>query len=92
MTTASKENEEPENQPMIKAPVPESKYILKYPSSFIFENEIQKTKIPIPFLDLINNKEFKRYNSKMLQPEPTSHSTNSVNLQDEKLSFILGPC
>jgi hypothetical protein len=27
----------------------------------------------------------------MLQPEPLSHSTNSVNLQDEKPVVILGP-
>jgi hypothetical protein len=55
VTTTSKENEEPNNQPMIKAPVPEIKEILKSPSSFSFENEIQKIKIPIPFLELIKN-------------------------------------
>jgi hypothetical protein len=27
----------------------------------------------------------------MLQPKPTSHSTDSVNLQDEKPTVILGP-
>jgi hypothetical protein len=27
----------------------------------------------------------------MLQPEPSSHSTDSVNLQDEKPAVILGP-
>jgi hypothetical protein len=91
VTTDSKENEEPNNQPVIKAPIPEIKEILKSPSSFSFENEIQKIKIPIPFLELIKNEEFKRYLSKMLQPEPTSHSTNSVNLQDEKPTIILGP-
>jgi hypothetical protein len=40
---------------------------------------------------LIKNEEFKRYLSKMLQPEPTSHSIDSVNLQDEKPTIILGP-
>jgi hypothetical protein len=57
---------------------------LKSPSSFSFESEIQKIKIPVPFLELINNEEFKRYLSKMQQLEPSSNSTNSVNLQDEK--------
>jgi hypothetical protein len=91
VTTTSKENEEQNNQPVIKAHVPEIKEILKSPSSFSFENEIQKIKIPVPFLELIKNEEFKRYLSKMLQPEPTSHSTDSVNLQDEKPTVILGP-
>jgi hypothetical protein len=81
MTTTSKENEEQNNQPLINAPVPEIKEILKSPSSFSFENEIKKIKIPVPFLELIKNEEFKRYLSKMLQPEPTSHSTDSMNLQ-----------
>ena len=40
MNTTSKENEEPNNQPMIKAHIPEIKEILKSPSSFSFENEI----------------------------------------------------
>jgi hypothetical protein len=91
VTTTSKENEEPENQPVIKAPIPEIKYILKSPYSFRFENEIHKIKIPIPLLELIENEEFKRYISKMMQPEPTSHSIDSVNLQDEKPTVILGP-
>jgi hypothetical protein len=66
------------------------KEILKPPSSFSFENEIQKIKIPVPFLELVKNEDFKRYLSKMLQPEPSSHPTDSVNLQDEKPIVILG--
>jgi hypothetical protein len=27
----------------------------------------------------------------MLQPEPSSHSTDSINLQDENPAVILGP-
>ena len=77
-------------QTMIKALVPEIKEILKSPSSFSFENEIQKIKIPVPFLELMKNEEFKRYLSKMLQPESSSNSTDSVNLQDEKPTIILG--
>jgi hypothetical protein len=40
---------------MIKAPIIEIIEILKSLSSFIFENEIQKIEIPIPFLELIKN-------------------------------------
>ena len=75
---------------MVNIPTLEVKDILKPPSFFIFENEIQKIKIPIPFLELVENEDFTRYLSKMLQPEPTSYPTDSVNLQDEKLVVILG--
>jgi hypothetical protein len=47
-------------------------------------------KIPVHFLELINNEEFKKYLSKMLQPESSSNATDSINLQDEKLAMILG--
>jgi hypothetical protein len=74
---------------MVKIPIPEVKEILKPTSSFSFENEIQKIIIPVPFFELVKIEDFKRYLSKVLQPEPSSHSTNSVNLQDEKLAVIL---
>jgi hypothetical protein len=90
MVYSSKEKEEQNSQIVIKTPVLEIKEIMKYPSSFSFENEIQKIKIPVPFLELIKNEEFKKYLSKMLQPESSSNSTNSVNLQDEKPTVILG--
>jgi hypothetical protein len=76
---------------LVKNPTLEVKEILKSPSSFNFKSEIQKIKIPVPFLELIKNEEFKRYLSKILQPEPSSNSTESVNLQDEKTTTILGP-
>jgi hypothetical protein len=56
---SSKEKEEQNSQTMIKTHVPKIKEIMKSPSSFRFENEIQKIKIPVPFLDLIKNEEFK---------------------------------
>jgi hypothetical protein len=62
---------------------------LKSPSSFRFENEIQKIKIPVPLLDLIKNEEFKKYISKMPQPEYSSNSTDLV--EDGKPTVILGP-
>jgi hypothetical protein len=76
---------------LAKIPTLEVKEILKSTSFFCFENEIQKIKIHVPFLELIKNEEFKRYISKMLQPEPSSNSIDSINLQDEKPTFILGP-
>ena len=76
---------------MVKCPTPKVKEILKPFSSFSFENEIQKIKILVPFLELVKNEDFKRYLSKMLQPEPSSYPTYSINLQDEKPTVILGP-
>jgi hypothetical protein len=42
-------------------------------------------------LELIKNEEFKKYLSKMLQPEASPSATDSVNLQYEKPSVMLGP-
>jgi ribonuclease HI len=86
-----KEKEAQSPQEVVKSPIPEVKDILNPPSSFIFENEIQKIKIIVPFLELVKNEDFKRYLSKMLQPEPSSHPTDLVNLQNEKPVVILGP-
>jgi hypothetical protein len=62
----NKEKEAQNPQAMVKIPSPEVKEILKPPSSFSFENEIQKIKIPVPFLELIKNEKFKGYLSKIL--------------------------
>jgi hypothetical protein len=68
-----KGNAEQNNQPMIRAPFLEVKQILKYPSYFKFESEIQKIKIPVPFLELIKNEDFQKSISKMLQYDFYSH-------------------
>jgi hypothetical protein len=39
----------------------------------------------------MKNEDFKKSISKMLHPKSSSQSTDSVNLQDEKLAVILGP-
>lgn len=91
MTVSSKEKDSQRTQVMIINPFPETKEILKPSSSFSFENEIQKIKIHVHFLELIKNEEFKKYLSKMLQPESSPNATDSTNLQDEKLAVILGP-
>jgi ribonuclease HI len=76
---------------VVKSSVPEVKEVLKPLSSFIFEHEIQKIRIPVPLSELVKHEDFKRSLSKLLQSEPSSHSTDSVNLQDEKPTIILGP-
>jgi len=91
VASSSKEKESQNPQEMVKRPILEMKEILKPPSSFNFENEFQKIKIPVPFLELVKNEDFKRYLSKVLQPENSSYSTDPVNLQYEKLDVILGP-
>jgi hypothetical protein len=60
-------------------------------SRFNFENEVHKIRISVPLSELVKNEDFKMSLSKMLMLEPTIHPTVSVNLQDEKLVFILGP-
>jgi hypothetical protein len=76
---------------VVKIPILEIKEILNPPSSFNFEHEIQKIRIHVPLSELVKHEDFKRCLSKMLHPEPSSHSTDSVNLQDENPTIILGP-
>jgi hypothetical protein len=45
----------------------------------------------VPLSELVKNEDFKKSLSKLLQPEPSYYSTDSVNLQDEKPIVILGP-
>jgi hypothetical protein len=66
MTVGNKEKDVQRPQYLVKNPTPEVRGIFKSPSSFSFESEIQKIKIPVPFLELIKNEEFKKYVSKML--------------------------
>jgi hypothetical protein len=47
-TKSSKENKTHNPSPIAKGDVPKVREILKPPSYFIFENEIQKIRIPIP--------------------------------------------
>jgi hypothetical protein len=66
VTVSSKEKDSQNPQVLIRNHFPKTKEILKPSSSFNFENDIHKIKIHIPFLELINNEEFKKYLSKML--------------------------
>jgi hypothetical protein len=77
--------------PVVNEFVSEVREIMKPPSFFNFEHEIQNIRIPVPLLELFNNEDFKRSLSKLLQSDPSCHSIDSVNLQDEKPAVILGP-
>jgi hypothetical protein len=88
---SSKEKEVQKPSPMVKGLVPEVKEILKPSPFFNFDHEIQNIRIPVPLSELVKHEDFKRSLSKLLQSEPTSHPTDSVNLQDEKPVVILGP-
>jgi hypothetical protein len=76
---------------VVKSLVPKVREILKAPSSFKFEHEIQNIRILVPISELVKHEDFKRCLSKMLQSEPSSHSTDSINFQDENPAVILGP-
>ena len=91
MVGKSEEKEAQTPSLVVKIPIPEVKEILKPPSSFSLDHEIQKIRISVPMSKLIKNEDFKRCLSKVWQPEPSSHPTDSVNLQDEKPVVILGP-
>jgi hypothetical protein len=69
-----KGNLEQNNHPVVKALIPEVKEIMKSPSYFNIENEIQKIKMPVSFLELIKNEDFKKSISKMLQYDFSSQS------------------
>jgi hypothetical protein len=91
MEENNKERKEHSPPSMVKCPILEVKEIVKPPSYFSLEHEIQKIRIPIPILELVKNEDFNRCLSKKIIPEPTLPSTDSVNLQDEKPAIILGP-
>jgi hypothetical protein len=87
----SKEKKTHNPSPLTKGLVLEVKEIRKPPSSFNFDHEIQKIRIHVPLSELVKHEDFKRSLSKLLQSEPAFHSSDSVNLQNENPSVILGP-
>jgi hypothetical protein len=76
----NKENKTQSLSPTAKDHIPEVREVLKSPSSFNFEHEIQKIRILVPLSELVKNADFKRSLSKLLKPEPPCHPTNLVNL------------
>jgi hypothetical protein len=77
--------------PVIQIHAPEIREIPKPASSFNFEHEIQKIRIPVPLTELIKHGEFKKRFSDLLKSEATSPSTDFISLQDERPAVVLGP-
>jgi hypothetical protein len=90
-TITTKEKKTQDTSPTTKEPVSKVREDPEPLSSFSFEHEIQKIRIPVPLLELVENEDFKRSLSKLLQSESPQPSIDSVNLQDEKPTFVLGP-
>jgi hypothetical protein len=76
----NKENKAQNPSPIAKDLIPEVREILKPPSSFSFEQQIQKIRIPVPLSELVKHIDFKKSLSKLLQYEPSPHSIDSVNI------------
>jgi hypothetical protein len=77
--------------PIIKNHAPKIREIPKLTSSFNFEHEIQKIRIPVPLTELIKHVEFKKCFSDLLKSEASGLSTDCINLQDERPAVVLGP-
>jgi hypothetical protein len=77
--------------PVIQIHAPEIREIPKLTSSFNFEHEIQKIRIPVPLTELIKHGEFKKRFSDLLKSEATSPPTDFISLQDERPAVVLGP-
>jgi hypothetical protein len=90
-TITTKEKKTQNTSPIVKETVSEVREAPKPLSSFSFEHEIQKIRIPVPLSELVKNEDFKRSLSKLLQSESPQLSLDSINLQDEKPTVVLGP-
>jgi hypothetical protein len=77
--------------PIVQSHAPEIREIPKLTSSFNFEYEIQKIRIPVTLTELIKHEGFKKRFSELLQPEVSCLPTDSINLQDENPAVVLGP-
>jgi hypothetical protein len=90
-TITTKEKRTQNTSPAAKELVSEVREAPKPLSSFSFEHEIQKIRILVPLSELVKNEDFKRSLSKLLQSDSPQPSSDSINIQDEKLVIILGP-
>jgi uncharacterized small protein (DUF1192 family) len=77
--------------PIVHNHVLEIREIPNLTSSFNFEHEIQKIRIPVPLTKLIKHEEFKKCFSELLKSESSCPPTDSINLQDERPAVVLGP-
>jgi hypothetical protein len=90
-TITTKEKKTQNTSPTSKETISEVREAPNPFPSFSFEHEIQKIRITVPFSELVKNEDFKRSLSKLLQSESPQPSTDSVNLQDENPTVLLGP-
>jgi hypothetical protein len=77
---SSEEKEVQKPPPVAKGLVPKVREIMKPSPFFNFEDEIQNLRIPVPLSELVKLEYLKKSLSKLLQSEPTSHPTESINL------------
>jgi hypothetical protein len=91
VTDSHKGNKAQPLSPIIQNHAPKIKEILNLAPSFNFEHEIQKIRIPVPLTELIKHGEFKRRFSDLLKSEASYPPTDSINLQDERPTVVLGP-
>jgi len=55
------------------------------------EHEINKIKIHVPLVELMKNESFKKSILKVLQPPDSIMSSDTIKLEDENPSIIVGP-
>jgi hypothetical protein len=80
-----------QSSPLSNLLSPETKEADKPPTSFILEHELRKINIPIPLMKLLKNEPFKKSIMKVMQPTPSSVSSDVISLQDENPSINVGP-
>jgi len=80
-----------QSPPLPKPFAPETKEVDKPPTSFILEHELRKIKIPVPLTKLLKNEPFKKSIMKVLQPTPSSVSSDVISLQDENPAITMVP-
>jgi hypothetical protein len=79
-TNNNKEKKAQKPSSIAKGIVPEVREIMNPPFYFNCEHEFQKIRILVPLSELVKHEDFKRSLSKLLQSEPSCHSTDSINL------------
>jgi hypothetical protein len=80
-----------QSSPLSKPLAPETKEADKPPTFFSLEHELRKIKIPVPLTELLKNEPFKKSIMKVLQPTPSSVSSDVISLQDENPAITVGP-
>jgi hypothetical protein len=90
-TATTKEKKTQSASPAARELVIEVREAPKPTPSFNFYHDTQKIRILVPLSQLVKNEDFKRSLSKLLQSKSPQPPSDSVNLQYEKPTIILGP-